>query len=121
MVSHPVEANFYVQVSDAEVEVTFAPTRSRYIYSRLVDTVGLLSPHPVVRHVGRRCDVAGYEPTEVQAMAYAGLATMRRLMRSSARAASRRLVPGTPHVVGCTQLFSLWRGAKLTRRQRMNS
>jgi hypothetical protein len=28
MVSHPVEANFYVHVSDAEVEVTFAPTRS---------------------------------------------------------------------------------------------
>jgi hypothetical protein len=91
MVSHPVEANFYVHVSDTEVAVTFAPTRSRYIYSRLADTVDFLSPNPVVRHAGRRYDIGGYEPTEVQAMAYrVGLATTRRLMRSSARAASGR-------------------------------
>jgi hypothetical protein len=95
MVSHPVEANFYVHVSDAEGELTFAPTRSRYIYSRLVDTVDL-SPNPVVRHAGRRCDIGGYEPVEVQAMAHrVVLATMRRLMRSSTRGASRRLLTGT--------------------------
>jgi hypothetical protein len=100
MVSHPVEANFYVNVSDPEVAVTFAPTRSRYIYSRLVGTVDLLSPHPLVRHAGRGCDVGGYEPTEVQAMAYrVALATMKRLMRSSTRAASARLVPGTRYGV----------------------
>jgi hypothetical protein len=101
MVSHPVEANFYVQVSDAEVEVTFAHTRSRYIYSRLVDTVDLLSPNPVVRHAGRRCDIGDYEPAEVQAMAHrVALATMRRLMGSSTRGASRRRLTGTPRPSG---------------------
>jgi hypothetical protein len=94
MVGHPIEANFYVHVTDAEVEVIFAPTLSRYIYSRLLDAIDLLSPNPVVRHPRRRRDIGSYEPTEVQAMAYrVGLATIRRLMQSSARAASGPLVP----------------------------
>ena len=29
MIRHPIESNFYVNVSEADVEVTFAPTRSR--------------------------------------------------------------------------------------------
>jgi hypothetical protein len=48
-ISRPVEGNFYVQFSDAQIEVTFAPTRSRYIYSRLLDKVDLLSANPVAR------------------------------------------------------------------------
>jgi hypothetical protein len=89
MVRHPIEANFYVNVSDADVEVIFAPTQSRYNYSRLVEAgTGLLAPTPVVRHAGRRGDTGDYEATEVQAMAYrVALATMRRLNRSAPRAA----------------------------------
>ena len=84
MIRHPIESNFYVNVSEAEVEVTFAPTRSRYTYSRLVEAdLGLLSPSPLVRHAGRNGDTGDYEPGEVQAMAYrVALATARRLRKS---------------------------------------
>jgi hypothetical protein len=83
MIRHPIESNFYVNVSETAVEVIFAPTRSRYTYSRLVQAdLGLLSPDPPV-HTGRSADTGGYAPKEVQAMAYrVALATMRRLRRS---------------------------------------
>jgi hypothetical protein len=85
MIRHPIESNFYVDVSEADVEVIFAPTRSRYTYSRLVEAdLGLLSPNPLVRHGGRNGDTGDYEPEEVQAMAYrVALATARRLRRSA--------------------------------------
>jgi hypothetical protein len=85
MIRHPIESNFYVDVSEADVEVIFAPTRSRYTYSRLVEAdLGLLSPSPLVRHAGRNGDTGDYEPQEVQAMAYrVALATARRLRRSA--------------------------------------
>ena len=86
MIRHPIESNFYANVSEATVEVIFAPTRTRYTYDRLVgrkETDGLLSPNPIVRH-GGRSDSGGYEPEEVQAMAYrVALATARRLRRSA--------------------------------------
>src|SRR5450631_3344461 len=37
MIRHPIESNFYVDVSEAAVDVTFAPTQSRYTYRRLGD------------------------------------------------------------------------------------
>jgi hypothetical protein len=85
MIRHPIESNFYVNVSEADVEVTFAPTRSQYTYSRLVEAdLGLLSPSPLVRHAGRNGDTGDYEPQEVQAMAYrVALATARRLRKSA--------------------------------------
>jgi hypothetical protein len=86
MTKHPIEANFYTNVSGDAVEVTFAPTRSRYTYSRLVESdLGLLSPSPLA-HAGRSADTGGYVPEEVQAMAYrVALATARRLRRSAPR------------------------------------
>ena len=86
MIRHPIEANFYVKVSEGAVDVIFAPTRSRYTYSRLAEAdLGLLSPKPVVS--ASRKDATGhYEPEEVQAMAYSvALATARRLRRSVTR------------------------------------
>jgi hypothetical protein len=86
MIRHPIEANFYTNISGDAVEVIFAPTRSRYTYSRLVEAdLGLLSPNPLV-YAGRCADNGGYVPEEVQAMAYrVALATARRLRRSAPR------------------------------------
>lgn len=88
MIRYPIESNFYVNVSEATDEVVFAPTRSRYTYGRLVDhkeITSFLAPSPKVQHAGRS-DSGGYEPEEVQAMAYrVALATARRLKRSVAR------------------------------------
>jgi len=70
MVKHPIESNFYVNISEAEVEVIFAPTRTRYTFSRLLEAdLGLLSPNPPV-HGGRSADTGGYAPEEVEAMAH---------------------------------------------------
>jgi hypothetical protein len=86
MIRHPIEANFYVNVSEGVVDVIFAPTRSRYTYSRLEQAdLDLLSPKPVVC-AGRKDSTGGYEPEEVEAMAYrVALATARRLRRSVPR------------------------------------
>jgi hypothetical protein len=79
MGKHPIESNFYVNVSDTEVEVTFVPTKSIYTFSRL-PSMDLISPNALVRHLGRRGDTCDYEPVEVQAMAYrVALATLKRL------------------------------------------
>jgi hypothetical protein len=67
MQRHPIESNFYASVSDTEIEVTFAPTRSVYTFSRA--TSESPSPDPVVRHLGKKGNTGDYEPTEVQAMA----------------------------------------------------
>ena len=84
MIRHPIESNFYAEVSEAAVEVTFAPTRSRYTYSRLgghESIADLLSPTPMIRHA--QFDTGDYPSGEVQAMAYRiALATARRLRRS---------------------------------------
>jgi hypothetical protein len=81
MAKHPIECNFYASVSDAEIEVTFAPTRSIYIFSRLAMERGdPISPHPSVHHAGKRGDTGEYEPAEVQIMAHrVALATIKRL------------------------------------------
>ena len=86
MIRHPIEANFYVNVSEGAVDVIFAPTRSRYTYSRLAEAdLGPLSPKPVVS-ASRKDGTGHYEPEEVQAMAYrVALATARRLRRSVPR------------------------------------
>ena len=86
MIRHPIEANFYINISGDGVEVIFAPTRSRYTYSRVVDgNLGLLSPNPLV-HAGPSGDAGVYVPEEVQAMAYrVALATARRLRQSASR------------------------------------
>jgi hypothetical protein len=86
MIKHPIEANFYINISGDAVEVIFAPTRSRYTYSRLVEAdLDFLSPSPPV-HAGRSADTGGYVAEEVQAMAYrVALATARRLKRSAPR------------------------------------
>jgi hypothetical protein len=78
MQRHPIESNFYVSVSDTEIEVTFAPTRSLYTFSRATSESFL--PDPVVRHLGKKGNTGDYEPTEVQAMARrVASATMKRL------------------------------------------
>jgi hypothetical protein len=86
MIRRPIEANFYVNVSEGAVDVIFAPTQSRYTYGRLDQAdLGLLSPKPVVC-AGRKNGTASYEPEEVQAMAHrVALATARRLKRSVPR------------------------------------
>jgi len=80
------------QCLEADVEVTFAPTRSRYTYSRLVEAdLGLLSPSPLVRHAGRTPTPATTSRRQVQAMAYrVALATARRF---AANPQSRRRPP----------------------------
>jgi hypothetical protein len=80
MQRHPVESNFYVSVSDNEIEVTFAPTRSLYTFSRVTSGSDRALPDPLVHHLGRTGDTGNYEPTEVQAMARRiALATIKRL------------------------------------------
>jgi hypothetical protein len=72
MIRHPIESNFYVNVSETAVEVIFAPTRSRYTYRRLVDheeLTSLLASSPIVEHPGGS-ECVGYAPGEVRAMAY---------------------------------------------------
>jgi hypothetical protein len=79
MQRHPIESNFYVHTSDTEIEVTFAPTRSVYTFTRASENNGVL-PNPVVHHLGRTANTGDYVPTEVQAMACrVALATIKRL------------------------------------------
>jgi hypothetical protein len=80
MQRHPIESNFYANVSDNEIEVTFAPTRSLYIFSRAASENTTTLPVPVVHHLGKRGDTGDYAPAEVQAMACrVALATIKRL------------------------------------------
>jgi hypothetical protein len=77
---HPIESNFYVNASDAEIAVTFAPTRSLYTFTRAPSENGTTLPYPAVQHLGRTGDTGDYEPAEVQAMACrVALATVKRL------------------------------------------
>jgi hypothetical protein len=79
MQRHPIESNFYASVSDNEIEVTFAPTRSLYTFARVTSEYAV-PPDPVVHHLGRTGGTGDYEPTEVQAMASrVALATVKRL------------------------------------------
>jgi hypothetical protein len=80
MQRYPVASNFYVSVSDDEIEVTFAPTRSLYSFGRVTSESNAILPDPLVRHLGRKGDTGDYEPTEVRAMACrVALATIKRL------------------------------------------
>jgi hypothetical protein len=83
MARHPIESNFYASVSDAEIEVTFAPTRSIYIFSRSAKDDGdAISPNPSVYRAGKKGDTGEYAPAEVQIMAHrVALATIKRLHR----------------------------------------
>jgi hypothetical protein len=77
---HPIESNFYVNASDTEIAVTFAPTRSLYTFSRTTSENSTALPGPVVDHLGRTGDTGDYEPADVQAMACrVALATIKRL------------------------------------------
>jgi hypothetical protein len=77
---HPIESNFYASVSDADINVIFAPTRSLYAFSRVMAEGESISPDPLVRHVARKGGIGDYEPAEVKAMAYRiALATIKRL------------------------------------------
>jgi hypothetical protein len=79
MQRHPIESNFYTSVSDAEIEVTFAPTRSLYVFSRVASQSSILAD-PVVHHLGKRGDTGDYAPGDVKAMACrVALATIKRL------------------------------------------
>jgi hypothetical protein len=81
MVRHPIEANFYASVSDTEIEVTFAPTRSTYTFSRLPTESGdAISVNPSILHAGTKGRTGEYEPAAVQIMAHrVALATIKRL------------------------------------------
>jgi hypothetical protein len=77
---HPIESNFYVNTSDTQIEVTFAPTRSLYSFSRATSENNTILSDPIVHHLGRTGDTGDYEPTEVLAMARrVALATIKRL------------------------------------------
>jgi hypothetical protein len=77
---HPIESNFYVNASDTEIAVTFAPTRSLYTFSRATSENNAILPDPVVHHLGRTGDTGDYVPADVQAMACrVALATIKRL------------------------------------------
>jgi hypothetical protein len=80
MQRHPIESNFYVSVSDTEIAVTFAPTRSLYTFSRAASESNVSLPDPVVHHLGKKGNTGDYAPTEVQAMARrVASATVKRL------------------------------------------
>jgi hypothetical protein len=77
---HPIESNFYASVSDTEIEVTFAPTRSLYTFSRVTSESNAVLPDPVVRHLGKKGNTGDYTPADVQAMACrVAVATLKRL------------------------------------------
>jgi hypothetical protein len=77
---HPIESNFYVNASDAEIAVTFAPTRSLYTFTRTTPENGATLPQPAVQHLGRTGNTGDYEPADVHAMACrVALATVKRL------------------------------------------
>jgi hypothetical protein len=80
MLRHPIESNFYVSVSDTEIEVTFAPTRSVYTFSRVTSESNGMLPDPAVHHLGKKGNTGDYKPADVQAMACrVALATIKRL------------------------------------------
>jgi hypothetical protein len=61
MLRHPIESNFYVSVSDTEIEVTFAPTRSVYTFSRVTsESTGMLAD-PAVHHLGKKGNTGDYK------------------------------------------------------------
>jgi hypothetical protein len=77
---HPIESNFYVNASDAEIAVTFAPTRSLYTFTRATSENGATLSHPAVQHLGRTGNTGDYESADVHAMACrVALATIKRL------------------------------------------
>ena len=66
MVRHPIESNFYASVSDTEIEVTFAPTRSIYTFSRLPAESGeAISLNPSILHARTKGHTGEYEPAAV--------------------------------------------------------
>jgi hypothetical protein len=77
---YPIESNFYVNASDTEIAVTFAPTRSLYTFARAPSENSTTLPDPEVQHLGRTGNTGDYEPAEVQAMACrVAWATIKRL------------------------------------------
>jgi hypothetical protein len=71
---HPRPSDFQVQVFEADIEVIFIPTRSRYIFHRFVDRkdiieFGPLSPDPLVTHTAQS-GTGAYLAPEVRAMAF---------------------------------------------------
>jgi hypothetical protein len=71
---HPRPTDFEVQISEADIQVIFIPTGSRYIFHRFVDRkdiieFGPLSPDPVVAHTAQS-GTGAYLTPEVRAMAF---------------------------------------------------
>jgi len=67
-VKQPVEADFDIQVRDAEVEITFKPMMCRY-YFRLRADRGSVSPLARVRYA-KTGDTGDYASGDVEAMAF---------------------------------------------------
>jgi hypothetical protein len=67
-VKQPIEADFDVQVRDADVEITFKPMMSRYSFRLRADRRGV-SPRARVRHAGTG-NGGDYASGDVEAMAF---------------------------------------------------
>jgi len=67
-VKQPVEADFDIQVRDAEVEITFKPMMCRYSFRLRADR-GSVSPRARVRHA-KTGDTGDYASGDVEAMAF---------------------------------------------------
>jgi hypothetical protein len=63
----PVKGDFGVKVNEADVEVTFKPTKSQYTFARQADRHSLSQLHSV-RHA-KMGDIGDYVESEVRAMA----------------------------------------------------
>ena len=64
----PVEADFDIQVHDAEVEITFKPMMCRYYFRLRADRGGVF-PRARVRHA-KTGDTGDYASGDVEAMAF---------------------------------------------------
>jgi hypothetical protein len=67
-VKQPIEADFDIQVRDAEVEITFKPMMSHYSFP-LLSGRHRVSPRASVRHA-KTGDIGDYALGDVEAMAF---------------------------------------------------
>jgi hypothetical protein len=73
-IKRPLKSDFDVVCHESFVEVTFKPTKSYYVFNRLVDKKdiarhGPLSPDAHVRHAGLTGDTGEYPAWDVLFMA----------------------------------------------------
>jgi hypothetical protein len=67
-VKQPIEADFDVQIRDADVEITFKPMMCHYSFRLRADRRGV-SPRARVQHT-RTGDAGDYASGDVEAMAF---------------------------------------------------